>query len=190
MIRPAMILAPEDLERFRAYLNLLARMHVHPGLRDRIDLSGIVQQSLLEACQELSGTSVRSRTEAEAAAWLRSILSHNLADGLRKLSTRKRDVRRDRSLDAALEESASRMGRWLAAQDSTASQKAIRQEEILRMVEALATLSEHQRRVIEMHHLQGLPLVEIAREIDSSKAAVAGLLHRGLKALRTRLEIS
>ena len=35
-----------------------------------------------------------------------------------------------------------------------------------------------------MHHLQGRPLAEIARELDTTKAAVAGLLHRGLKSLR------
>ena len=33
-------LTPEDLERFRAYLDLLARLQVGPGLRDRVDLWG------------------------------------------------------------------------------------------------------------------------------------------------------
>ena len=38
-----------------------------------------------------------------------------------------------------------------------------------------------------MHHLQGQPLAEIARELGTTKSAVAGLLHRGLKALRANL---
>ena len=56
------------------------------------------------------------------------------------------------------------------------------------MAEILAELPEAQRRAIELHHLRGMPLAEIADELGSTKAAVAGLLHRGLKTLRTRLE--
>jgi RNA polymerase sigma-70 factor (ECF subfamily) len=179
-------LAPEELERFRAYLDLLARLHVGPRLRDRVDLSGVVQQTLLEAYQELAA-SPRSRTEGETAAWLRSILGHNLADSMRKLATRKRDVSRDVPLSAALADSACRVGNWLASQQSTASQKAIRQEQLSRLAEALAALPDHQRLAIEMHHLQERPLAEIAAELQTTKAAVAGLLHRGLKTLRTRL---
>jgi RNA polymerase sigma-70 factor (ECF subfamily) len=186
MKRSPTVFSPEDLERFRAYLALLARLEVDPWLRDKVDLSGVVQQTLLEAFQELK-SAPRERNEAETAAWLRSILSHNLADGLRRLAAQKRDVRKARSLDAALEESASRLGHWLAVQESSPSQKVIHQEEVLRMAEALAALPENQRRAIEMHHLQGQPLAEIARELGTTKAAVAGLLHRGLKALRRQL---
>ncbi|HZW30838.1 MAG TPA: sigma-70 family RNA polymerase sigma factor [Isosphaeraceae bacterium] len=177
----------EDLERFRAYLLLLARLEVAPALRDKVDLSGVVQQTLLEAHQGLREHPERIRAEAETTAWLRSILSHNLADALRRLSARKRDVRREWSLDAALDQSATRLERWLAAEQSSPSQQAMRQEELLRMAAVLAELPESQRRAIELHHLRGLPLSEIAAELGATKAAVAGLLHRGLKTLRRRL---
>jgi RNA polymerase sigma-70 factor (ECF subfamily) len=107
-----------------------------------------------------------------------------LADVLRKLAAQKRDVHREWSLD----QSASRLEWWLAADQSSPSQHAVRQEELLRLAESLATLPEAQRRAIELHHLQGWPLAEIAAELGSTKAAVAGLLHRGLKTLRTRLD--
>jgi RNA polymerase sigma-70 factor (ECF subfamily) len=179
-----------DLERFRAYLDLLARIEVAPRLRDKVDLSGVVQQTLLEAHQGLIEHPRSDRSVAEVAGWLRSILSHNLADVLRKLTARKRDFRREWSLESALDQSASRVEAWLAAEQSSPSRKVIRQEELLRMAESLESLPEGQRRAIELHHLQGRPLSEIALELGTTKSAVAGMLHRGLKALRKRLDIS
>jgi RNA polymerase sigma-70 factor, ECF subfamily len=176
-----------DLERFRAYLALLARLEVAPRLRDKVDLSGVVQQTLLEAHQGLAEQAGARRTEAEMIAWLRSILSHNLADVLRKLTAKRRDYRNECSLERALDQSASRCEAWLVAAQSSPSQQAIRREELLRMAESLAALPESQRRAIELHHLQGWPLVEIAAELATTKAAVAGLLHRGMKTLRAEL---
>lgn len=187
MISRTPVTAPEDLEGFRDYLLLLARLQVSPALRDRVDLSGVVQQTLLEAWQAI-GTDGQPRGEAELAAWLRSILGHNLADSLRKLATRKRDASRERSLAAALEKSSARLGAWLAAQQSTASQKAVRQEQLLRVAEAMARLPENQRRAIELHYLEGEPLATVADDMGTTRAAVAGLLHRGLKYLRLALE--
>jgi RNA polymerase sigma-70 factor (ECF subfamily) len=177
-----------DLERFRAYLVLLARLEIAPRLRDRVDLSGVVQQTLLEAHQGLIDYPWRPNTESEMTAWLRAILSHNLADVLRKLTARKRDVRRERSLEKALDQSSSRLEQWLTVDQSSPSHRAIRQEEILRMAATLATLPEGQRRAVELHHLQGWPLADIAAELNTTKAAVAGLLHRGLKNLRMQLD--
>lgn len=176
-----------DLERFRAYLGLLARLEVAPPLRDRVDLSGVVQQTLFEAHQGLSEHPRQDRAEEETIAWLRSILSHNLADELRKLTAQRRNVRQERSLERALDQSASRWEEWLVAQQSSPSQQAIRHEELLRMAEALTALPEGQRRAIELHHLRGLPLAQIAAELGTSKGAVGGLLHRGLKTLRAQL---
>src|SRR4029079_12575813 len=93
-----------------------------------------------------------------AAAWLRSILGHNLADALRRLGAKKRDAQRDRSLERALDASASRLGEWVESRDSSPSHRAIRNEETLRLVEALAALPENQRRADQTHPLHGPPL--------------------------------
>src|SRR5687768_4045463 len=74
--------APADLERYRSYLTVLARSQiVGPGRRDRLDLSGVVQQTLLEAHRTLH--QFRGSESPEVAAWLRRILANNLADALR-----------------------------------------------------------------------------------------------------------
>jgi RNA polymerase sigma-70 factor (ECF subfamily) len=95
------------LERYRDYLQLLARLQVDARLQAKVDLSGVVQQTLLEAHQ--AWEKLRSWDEAQRTAWLRKALANNLTDELRKLGTARRDVARVRSLDAALEESSARL---------------------------------------------------------------------------------
>ena len=56
-----------------------------------------------------------------------------------------------------------------------------------RITQALALLSEHQRQAIEMHYLEERPLAKVASVLHTTRAAVAGLLHRGLRALRSAL---
>jgi RNA polymerase sigma-70 factor (ECF subfamily) len=174
-----------DLERFREYLSLLARMQVDVRMQGRIDVSGVVQQTLLEAHQALA--QLRGQSEAQQAAWLRRILANNLADEMRKLGTGKRDVARERSFEEAVEASSVRLQGWLAADQSSPSQQVQRQERSLRLAEALAELPQTQRQAVELHHLQGRSLAEVAAELGCSKPAVAGLLHRGLKKLRELL---
>src|SRR5579871_601160 len=113
--------APElSLERFRPYLHLLARMQMEPQFQGKLDLSGVVQQTLWEAHQDRSR--FQGQNEAQQAAWLRTILAHNLTDEFRKLGAAVRDVVRERSLQAALEDSSSRLEGWLAAEQSSPSQ--------------------------------------------------------------------
>jgi RNA polymerase sigma-70 factor (ECF subfamily) len=175
----------QELERFRDYLGLLARLQLDARLRGKVDLSGVVQQTLLEAHQAL--THVADRGEAIQAAWLRQILANNLRDEIRKFATGARDVDREQPLEAALDRSSAQLGAWLATNESSPSQRAVRHEELLRLAAALARLPEDQRQAVELHHLQGLPLADVAKELGRSKGAVAQLLFRGLNKLRELL---
>jgi RNA polymerase sigma-70 factor (ECF subfamily) len=96
--------------------------------------------------------------------------------------------RRERSLEAALEQSSQRLEAILAADQSTPSQRAIRHEQLLLLADALARLPDDQRQAVELRHLQGLATVEIAQRMDRTVAAVGGLLQRGLRTLRDSLE--
>src|SRR5262249_46836042 len=161
----------QELERYREYLALLARLQLDVGLQAKVDLSGIVQQTLLEAHQALAAAP--DRRETLQAAWLRQILANNLRDEGRKFHTLARDVDRERSLEAALDQSSAQLGAWLAAEQSSPSQRAIRQEEFIALATALLHLPDDQRQVVEQHHLKGLPLADIALHMGRSKGAVA-----------------
>jgi RNA polymerase sigma-70 factor (ECF subfamily) len=175
-----------DWERFRPFLTLLVRVQSDVHWQGKIDLSGVVQQTLLEAYQ--AGDQIADGNDAQKAGWLKRALANNLADEIRKLTAARRDAGRERSLQAAMDESVSQLEQLLPARQATPSQEVVRAERLLQLTGALAALPEAQRRVIELHHLRGQSLAEVAEALNSTRPAVAGLLHRGLKKLRQLLE--
>jgi RNA polymerase sigma-70 factor (ECF subfamily) len=174
------------LERFREYLHLLGRLQLDARWQGKVDLSGIVQQTLLEAHQ--AWEQLRHWEEDRQAAWLRKALANNLADEVRKLGTARRAVGLERSLDQALEESSARLESWLADNASSPSERAERNEQLLALAGALAQLAPDQRTAVELRHLHGCSLEVVAERMQRSKEAVAKLLHRGLKRLRQTLD--
>jgi RNA polymerase sigma-70 factor, ECF subfamily len=177
-----------DLEQHRDYLRILARLQLSPALRGKLDPSDVVQLTLLKAHQAIG--QFRGRTAAELAAWLRQILARTLANAVRDQGRDRRDLARERSLERALEESSARLGAWLAAEQSSPSQRAVRDEQALLVVRALARLPETQREALLLKHCQGWSLAEIGRHLDRSPTAIASLLQRGLKQLREHLRDS
>lgn len=171
------------LAAYRDYLCLLVRLQLAARWTSKIDISGVVQQTLWEASR-----SPLPDPDTDLLACLRRILANNLRDEIRRQTRVKRDVRRERSLDAALEESSQRIEKWLTGQTSTPSQRLVRMEELCRLAAALAELTEDQRRVVELHHLQGLPLAVTAERLGRTKEATSALLYRALKGLRERLD--
>jgi RNA polymerase sigma-70 factor, ECF subfamily len=174
------------VQQYRDYLRLLARLQLSPRLRAKLDASDVVQDALLQA--HAGRGQFRGRTEAEWLAWLRAILANALAAAARRFGAAGRDLSRERSLEAELEMSAARLGGLLAADQSSPSERAGRGEEFVRLARALARLPADQQRAVELHHLKGLPLAEVAARMGRSRAAVVGLLFRGLKALRALLQ--
>jgi RNA polymerase sigma-70 factor, ECF subfamily len=178
--------APQwQIEKFRNVLGLLARLQFDPRLQPKLDPSDVVQDALLRAHEKLA--EFRGHSEVELAAWLRTILANCLAQKTREYSRQKRDIGLERSLETSLEESSARVEAWLADAESTPAQKAVRQEQLLRLAEMLADLPPDQRLAVELRYLQGWPIADIAQQMDRSTMAISKLLGRGLDELREQL---
>lgn len=176
------------LERCRAYLCTLARLQLPSRLRGKLDPSDVVQQTLLTAHEKLD--QFRGRSEAELRGWLRQILRNQLLGADRRFRMIGRDVGREQSLEVVAADASNAPRDRLSSDPSSPSQHVMHQEELRRLTDALAQLPDDQRRAVELHHLKGLSVAQVADSLGRGKSAVVGLLFRGLRNLRQLLDDS
>lgn len=172
----------DRIDNFRSYLNLMARMQLDRRLQSKLDSSDIVQQTMLQAHR--AQDNFRGSSDKQLAAWLRQILARNVYHATRDYQRDKRDVRNERSIENAMDNSAARVEAWLQADQTSPDAKAVRNEQVLLLANSLDHLDEAKRTAIELHYLQGWKLAEVAEHMDRSVSGVAGLVHRGLKELK------
>jgi len=180
-------MAPATLERFRSYLRLIARLHIPAGLKGKVDPSDIVQDVLVRALEHLD--QFRGRTEGELAAWLRQILATTLANLARKWRRKKRYAGREIPLEQQVHDSSARLEAVLAADQTSPSLAADRNEGLLQLAAAVESLPDAQREAVTLYHLQQWPLDRVAEHMSRTPAAVAGLIKRALKQIRVLLAV-
>jgi RNA polymerase sigma-70 factor (ECF subfamily) len=175
-----------QIGRYRALLRLQARqVQRDPRLGRRFDASDVVQEALLRGHANLG--QFRGSTEAELVAWLQKILANVVADEIDKNKAQKRNVELEQSLHATMAQSSTRLEQFLADQESSASRKVERREQLARLTEAIGQLPEDQRDAVTLRDLQDASVAEIAAQLGRSEKAVAGLLVRGRRKLRELL---
>lgn len=172
------------LESFRPSLTRKAEALLAGRIPTRADAGDVVQQTFLEA-HAAFGQFVGS-SEPEFAAWLDVILQNNVSGLLRDhTQSQKRAVGRERSLDSQPDARAAPLP---PAQLTSPSQRAMRAEDVDRLVRALAGLPDDQREAVRLRHLEGWGLAAIAERFNRTPAATAGLIKRGMQALRGALQ--
>jgi RNA polymerase sigma-70 factor (ECF subfamily) len=174
------------LEAERGALHRLAERQLAGRIAVRVDASDIIQQTYLEAFRnfpQFAGQNVR-----ELVAWLQSILDHKVAGAIRDHALlQKRNISRERSMDDS-GGGGTPLKQELDAGHSSPSQKAIRGEDAELLSQALTELPDDQREAVRLRHLEGWALADIARYLRRSNAATAGLIKRGMQALRRQLQ--
>jgi RNA polymerase sigma-70 factor (ECF subfamily) len=167
------------LELYREYLCGRAGPMIGLNLRAVVNPSDLVQQTFLEAYRDFS--QFQGTTEIQWRAWLRRILAHNLAAAVeRHVQARKRDVRRQQSLDEA--------GIISVGAHSSPSAQAQRQERSAVVADRLGQLPADYQEVVRLRNYEGLPFDEVARRMGRSAGAVRVLWVRALDRLRTLLK--
>ncbi|MBX3444783.1 MAG: sigma-70 family RNA polymerase sigma factor [Planctomyces sp.] len=129
---------------------------------------------------------VSRASEAEFAAWLRAILANEMLQANRFHRQAKRSIGDEQSLHADLDQSSRRLSAF-AGNGESPSAAAVFHERALAVSRAVESLPAAQREAIVLHYWQGLTVREISQQLDATAAAVGGLIHRGLKALKTAL---
>ncbi len=176
------------LALYRNYLTLLARTQIQQDLQSKADASDLVQEAFAEAQRgfaQFQGTS-----EQELMKWLRSILARRIARLVRHYRTQRRDVRLERQLGLALDQSSLALERALEAEQTTPSRAATRRENAVLLADALEGLAEPYRDVLTLRHLEGLDFDSVAKRMDRTVDSVKNLWSRALAQLRRRLSES
>ena len=143
-------------------------------LRPVVDADDLKQSAMLRFYRR--GGEFQRRSESELQAYLRRSFASALGDALRRDGRARRSGNR---VALALEE--------IAADTSTPSRKAIRNERQASLAEVLAALPDDQRRAVALHHFQGRTLAETAAAMGRTAPSVAGLIRRAFATLRRDL---
>jgi RNA polymerase sigma-70 factor (ECF subfamily) len=165
------------LEAYRNYLHFLARTWLGQWGERRIDPEDVVQETIQKALEH-GGQYKGGTVEAKRVAWLRTILRRTLIDLVGK-----------RQRFPEVEQSSCRLESWLAADHTSPSMRAAREELLRRTADTLARLPQDQRIALELRYLREprWSLADIAAHLGRTEKAAAGLLCRGLDALRDAL---
>jgi len=148
-----------------------------------IEIDDVLQEAYVSANGALDAA--KFDNAAGFYKWIEQIAANDLIDMQRRLTRRKRDIRRRATADTR--QSLVAIVERVAGGDPTPSRDLARHEAVAAMLSCLARLSDEQRTVITARYLQHEPVAELASRLDKSEAAIHVLCYRGLMELRKYL---
>jgi RNA polymerase sigma-70 factor (ECF subfamily) len=181
---------------YRNYLRMVVRTGLGPRLRERVELSDVVQEALVEVVRQFP--QFTGETEAALVGWLRRLVGQKLADLGRYHSRAKRlGASTALPLDAAAPdtgggfrpgEESGRLLDMLALSQTSPSQTVSRREQIVLLADALAGLSDPEADVLWLYYAENLSFEAIGQRFGLSRKSIRGIMARGLKRLKRSLE--
>jgi RNA polymerase sigma-70 factor, ECF subfamily len=174
----------ELLEDYRPYLTVLAKRYLDDRVRGRVDEADIVQVTFMEAQRDLRA--FRGTQIEELLGWLRHILKNNVSSAHQKhLYTQKRSAGREINNNPT--DSGPAITDMAPSETTSPSQRVMRDEAAVFLASCLEGLPDTQKEALRLRYVEGFSLKEIAEKMDKTEMAAAGLLKRGLQALREKM---
>jgi RNA polymerase sigma-70 factor (subfamily 1) len=179
---------------YRNYLRMVVRTGLGPRLRERVELSDVVQEALVEVVRQFP--QFTGQTEAALLGWLRRLVGQKLADLGRYHSRAKRaGGATAMPLDAAPEsggraggDEGGRLLDMLALSQTSPSQAVSQREQLVLLADAVAGLADSEAEVVWLYCAEGLSFEAIGQRLGLSRKSVRGIFARGLKHLKRTME--
>jgi len=185
----------ELCDLYRNYLRMIVRAGMGPRLRERVELSDVVQEALVEVVRQFP--SFTGQTEAALVGWMRRLVGQKLAD-LGRYHSRAKRIGNAQALplDSAWADGGrpsgdpegARLLDVLALSQTSPSEQASRRELLVLLADALADLPEAEAEVLWRYHAENQSFETIGDHMGQSRKVVRGLWAKGLKRLKRNLE--
>src|SRR3954467_13465903 len=163
---------------YRNYLRMVVRTGLGPRLRERVELSDVVQEALVEVVRQFP--QFTGQNEAALVGWLRRLVGQKLADLGRYHSRAKRGAGGSAlPLDTPWGEGAGGGGGgesggaklldMLALSQTSPSEAASRREQIVLLAVALEGRPEQEAEVLWLYYADGLSFESIGERLNLSR---------------------
>ncbi len=160
---------------------------VGSGLRKKLDLEDILQETLARAVKDLASVDFEGQ---HPLGWLYQLMDRQIVDLHRyHFAAQKRNAAREVSVDRPLSDNAESRGfaDLLIASMTSPSAVVSRNFRMMRVYQALEGLSEEMRNAIRWRYLENLPSQEIAQRLGKTDVATRVLLSRAIRKLQSSL---
>jgi RNA polymerase sigma-70 factor (subfamily 1) len=162
---------------------LQAGVQLRVAVRRRSDASDVVQLALLAIAKDFPD--FRGTSLAEFESWLKTLVQRSLLQTVRRETAQRRDARQEQPL---VPTDASTHTPPFPAEQTSPSAQAARNEAWESLQQPLGRLPPRQQAALRLRFEFNKSLEEIATELECTQIAAAGLLRRGLAALRATTE--
>ena len=163
------------MSQLQKYLAFVAHHQVDPKLQAKMGPSDIVQQSMLQAVENLE--QFRGKTVDEFRGWLRQILVNEARQMKRNYRTDMRNANLERRLG---DSQTNQPHPNLADSLPTPGTNAAADEQSRAIANALEKLPEQDRLIIQWRNWEGLTFDEIAQRLDITVSSASKKWYRAL----------